>query len=44
MKCVQLTSLTSSTPLLESGGLKKQQKFTLDIFATRQYGIVAREF
>ncbi len=40
---MQPTSPTSSTPLLESGGLEKQQKFTLDIFATRQFGIVAKK-
>jgi hypothetical protein len=44
MKGVQLTYPTSSTPLLESGGLEKQQKFTLDTFARRQFGVVAREF
>ncbi len=44
MKGVQLSSPTSLTPLLESGGLEKKQKFTLDTFATRQFGLVAREF
>jgi hypothetical protein len=42
MKGVQLPSPTSSTFLKMNGGLKKQQKFVFDTFATRKLGAITK--